>query len=46
MPQYDYDEFGRRRAEAQKEWEARKTMEGGEGGSYESSTDHGDVDKW
>ncbi|MCX8480169.1 MAG: DUF3276 family protein [Chitinophagales bacterium] len=46
MPQYDYDEFGRRRAEAQKEWEARKTMDGGEGGSYESSTDHGDVDKW
>jgi hypothetical protein len=49
MPQYDYDEFARRRAEAQKEWEAKKSSEGYQGGATNSAAptdDAADTDKW
>ncbi len=50
MPQYDYDEFARRRAEMQKEWEAKKASEAN--GTAPSSPlapsgdDIADTDKW
>jgi len=48
MPEYDYEEFAKRRAEAQKAWEEQRAN----GGTVNDSTaeqhedDHSDVDKW
>jgi hypothetical protein len=49
MPEYDYDEFAKRRAEAQKLWEEQRANGGGEISSAapeHHDEDHGDVDKW
>jgi hypothetical protein len=53
MPEYDYEEFARRRIEAQKAWEEQQKNGGtaastsDDSSSAPSSTDdHGDVDKW
>jgi hypothetical protein len=53
MPEYDYEEFARRRIEAQKAWEEQQKNGGAptsttdDSAAAPSSTDdHGDVDKW
>jgi Protein of unknown function (DUF3276) len=52
MPEYDYDEFARRRAEAQKLWEEQQRNGGDTAPANTSSTeklstnDDSDVDKW
>jgi hypothetical protein len=52
MPEYDYDEFARRRAEAQKLWEEQQRNGGDATPTTNSTTeklstnDDSDVDKW
>ncbi len=48
MPDYDYDEFAKRRAEAQKAWEEQRANGGGETSTSaeHQEDDHSDVDKW
>jgi len=47
MPEYDYEEFARRRIEAQKAWEEQQRNGGATSNTSSSSNDdHGDVDKW
>ena len=57
MPDYDYDEFAKRRAEAQKAWEEQKLNGGENAAPAQDSTpskitdapaedNHEDVDKW
>jgi hypothetical protein len=46
MPEYDYEEFARRRIEAQKAWEEQQRNGGATSNTSSSNDDHGDVDKW
>jgi hypothetical protein len=46
MPNYDYEEFARRRAEAQKAWEEQRLNGGPTSSSSAADDDHSDVDKW
>jgi hypothetical protein len=48
MPDYDYEEFARRRLEAQKAWEEQQRNGGipSNAPSPSADDDHSDVDKW
>ena len=52
MPDYDYEEFARRRIEAQKAWEEQQKNGGVSTSTNDisvspsSTDDHSDVDKW
>jgi Protein of unknown function (DUF3276) len=46
MPDYDYDEFAKRRAEAQRKWEEQKNAGGSNSSSTTDEHHHDDEEKW